>query len=828
MRKFPFLLSLLAFILSSQDRPLDGYALEGQKWPNGTITMNLQLSSATYPYPEQPGRGLGGLIPAPGLQDYSASWNDVAIAALTEWNQYLANVQFAWNENSLTPQSGDGINTVLFDSTAFGQGFGADAIAITVRWAIVSTNTTVEADVVVNTAYSWDSYRGDLQYPFESPLYDIRRVLDHEFGHVLGLDHPDLATPPQTVTAIMNSTTSDLDHIELDDISGVMFLYGQKTILEPVTVSATPTNGGTVSGGGNLQLASTQQLTATPVPGWAFDQWDDGETNPTRSIQVPLGGATYTATFARPLDAWHIVSDENIGNFGNVLFVNGTFLVFGTTGVTSSTDGATWTDQTPTVQVNYNPNAVAYHAGTFVSVGASGQIWTSSDGVNWTSRSSGVTGDLNAVTYGNGLFVAVGGTWSPGSPGPPPVVTSPDGITWTVQTQGIGQTINGYSSVIYVDKKFFAVGGQDAFEKGEILTSSDGVAWSVTGLSIYQPFVSITYGDGVFVACTQDNLFSSPDGVTWTQEISQSGYTYECVTYDNGLFLAMSNGFASSPDGVTWTSQSSNAGWISAVAYGKGKFVGAGPNGIYVSAVIPAGGQNWSPAVLSFQNGTSIGALTLNPTFLPSAWQGVGGMGSGWQQRAIADINGDGVDDIIFQNGTLIGALIMNANGTPSSWVGIGAMNAGWQLCGAADITDDGNLDLIFQNGTLLGFLEVNSSGQPVSWNGIGAMGAGWQLRAVTDFAGSGQPNLIFQNGTSLGALQVGTDGLPTAWNGIGAMGSGWTLSDAVDINGDGQPDLIFQNGTSLGALQVNTSFQPVAWHGIGAMSSGWTLPGDY
>ncbi len=232
---------------------------------------------------------------------------------------------------------------------------------------------------------------------------------------------------------------------------------------------------------------------------------------------------------------------------------------------------------------------------------------------------------------------------------------------------------------------------------------------------------------------------------------------------------------------------------------------------------------------LFFQNGASLGILTLNnSTLLPSAWAGTGTMGAGWRQRAVGDVNGDGVPDLIFQNGTIIGALILDDFGNPSSWVGIGAMNAGWELCGAAHLTQDGHLDLIFQNGTLLGFLEVNSSGAPVSWNGIGQMGSGWQLRAVADLTGSGQPDLIFQNGTLLGALQVNTSGLPTAWTGIGAMNAGWTLAYAVDLNGDNQPELVFQNGTLIGALQVNTSFQPTAWYGIGAMGSGWTLPGDY
>ena len=250
---------------------------------------------------------------------------------------------------------------------------------------------------------------------------------------------------------------------------------------------------------------------------------------------------------------------------------------------------------------------------------------------------------------------------------------------------------------------------------------------------------------------------------------------------------------------------------------------------VYFSVLAqPAGFSSVITPSLYFQNGTSLGILSLNSTFLPSAWQGVGAMNSGWQEGAVGDITGNGTPAIIFQNGTSIGALVLNASGAPASWIGIGAMNAGWELRGAAYITGDGDLDLIFQNGPLIGYLEVNSSGIPQSWTGIGAMNSGWELRAVANLTASGQPDLIFQNGTSLGALEVNSSGAPISWNGIGALNTGWTLSSAVDVDGDGQPDLIFQNGASLGALQVNTSFQPISWHGIGAMGSGWVLPGDY
>ena len=53
-------------------------------------------------------------------------------------------------------------------------------------------------------------------------------------------------------------------------------------------------------------------------------------------------------------------------------------------------------------------NAITYANGIFVAVGYNGAILTSPDGVTWTPRISGTTDSLYGVTYGNGTFVAVG------------------------------------------------------------------------------------------------------------------------------------------------------------------------------------------------------------------------------------------------------------------------------------------------------------------------------------------------------------------------------------------------------------------------------------
>jgi hypothetical protein len=155
------------------------------------------------------------------LRDGFTSFNDSAIDALKVWNQHLAHLQFSWVKNSpVTPAQGDDEMSVFFDTKVFGMNFGTGVLAVTL---LADRNGNFEeTDTVVNSAISWDSYRG----PLTPPVYDFHRVVMHEFGNTLGLDHPDQAKPKQIVLALMNSRVSDLDTLAQDDIDGVTSIYG--------------------------------------------------------------------------------------------------------------------------------------------------------------------------------------------------------------------------------------------------------------------------------------------------------------------------------------------------------------------------------------------------------------------------------------------------------------------------------------------------------------------------------------------------------------------------------------------------------------------------
>jgi hypothetical protein len=211
--------------------PCFGYSLQGYSWNrNRTVLIHLSLPQGGGPY-----------------TDGSATLNASAEDALNSWNQYLVHMQFAVDRNSILPPSGDDGNTsVTMASNFYGESFGNGVLAITL--VTPRDQNLIEADVIFNNKYHFDSYRGRLL----PGVQDFHRIALHEFGHIVGLDHPDEANPAQTVAAIMNSTISNVDSLQQDDINGAKSIYDNG----PEYLKANPT--------ANLVNLSTRAFVATP------------------------------------------------------------------------------------------------------------------------------------------------------------------------------------------------------------------------------------------------------------------------------------------------------------------------------------------------------------------------------------------------------------------------------------------------------------------------------------------------------------------------------------------------------------------------------------
>jgi len=185
--------------------------------------------------------------------------------------------------------------------------------------------------------------------------------------------------------------------------------------------------------------------------------------------------------------------------------------------------------------------------------------------------------DLVDVTYGNGLYVAVGINGA--------LVTSTNGQDWLLRQSRTIQELHGVS---YGAGHFVAVG------KDVILTSTNGRDWHSTYPGSFIDLSGVAYGNGLFVAAVRSGFptfLISSNAVDWTGVNTGTfgGYGYafaaSAVTFGNGLFVAAGSAgpsaALSSTNGTDWTPQTFGGTYfgVDAVRYAGGRFVLVGSAG---------------------------------------------------------------------------------------------------------------------------------------------------------------------------------------------------------------------------------------------------------
>ena len=201
IRRLAILSLAVGLILTAGARRAPAYWYDGPSWPSNPV-MSLQFGSIS-----------NGVT----LTDGSTTWGQPAEAAMAIWNQYMDRVQFrVIRDSTASTGLGNGVNNAFWSSSIYGRSW--ESYAGYALW-LSSGSSITEADVLMNNQLSWNSYRGNAQ----SGVVDFRRLVMHEFGHVIGLNHPN--DHGQNVAAVMNSSPGNTDTLTADDISAAQFLY---------------------------------------------------------------------------------------------------------------------------------------------------------------------------------------------------------------------------------------------------------------------------------------------------------------------------------------------------------------------------------------------------------------------------------------------------------------------------------------------------------------------------------------------------------------------------------------------------------------------------
>jgi hypothetical protein len=116
-------------------------------------------------------------------------------------------------------ESPDGKNEVEFSYLGAG-----GTIAYTIVWGIFSGpppgRVLIEWDAVFNTYYPFGDYN-----PGDETTMDYRNIAVHEFGHALGLSHPDDSCTEETMYRFASLNETKKRTLEAGDIAGVNKLY---------------------------------------------------------------------------------------------------------------------------------------------------------------------------------------------------------------------------------------------------------------------------------------------------------------------------------------------------------------------------------------------------------------------------------------------------------------------------------------------------------------------------------------------------------------------------------------------------------------------------
>src|ERR1051325_8517479 len=172
-----------------------------------------------------------------------------------------------------------------------------------------------------------------------------------------------------------------------------------------------------------------------------------------------------------------------------------------------------------------------------------GRIETSSDGMNWTERPLTIRTFLRGVTYGNGMFVAVGGSYfdEPGV-----IVTSRDSIVWKRRNSRTARNLYG---VTFHNGQFVAVG-----DEGVIVVSNNGITWKPQRSGTQAMLATVVHGSGLFVAGGESGtILTSSDGLQWkAADIGQSVFA-GTVHFHDGTFIVKARAdVLTSKDGLAW------------------------------------------------------------------------------------------------------------------------------------------------------------------------------------------------------------------------------------------------------------------------------------
>lgn len=284
-----------------------------------------------------------------------------------------------------------------------------------------------------------------------------------------------------------------------------------------ITVNASPSNGGTVTGGGTYPAGSSVTLTATPNNGYAFSQWQDGSTANPRTITVN-GDATYTASFTQ----LQYTITTNVSPAGAGTVTGGGAYHYGEQVTLTATANSGYEFQGWSDGVTNNPRTITV-TGNATYTAVFGEVGATYYNVTTSVSPAGAGTVTGGGTYEAGSVIVLTATANPG---------------YTFNRWDDSSTQNPRTVTVNSDLSFTAIFTQNQYTITVVANPSNAGTVSGGGAYHYGEYATLTataYSGYEFVGWS-DGSSQNPHQVmvtgnaTYTATFTQSGTTYYTVS----------------------------------------------------------------------------------------------------------------------------------------------------------------------------------------------------------------------------------------------------------------------------------------------------------